>query len=263
MTTSLLRSLLRCLPAEYADKVYFHLLRERAQQFKEAFYRAPLRFCPSIRMNLNPSDTMHGHLALAGVYEPELSRLFLKLSGEGGLLVDVGANFGYFSLLWCGLGKENRSIAFEASPKVLPHIRENIAINDLAGRIDLRELAASNTAGTLCFDLGPAEQTGWGGISKSMQGGDVVEVRSVRLDSELAGQEIALLKIDCEGADFLVLQGAEKLLKEKKIKSICFEENLLRMKLLGIEPGSAAQYVRSLGYQCREFGNGTEFHAWI
>jgi hypothetical protein len=35
------------------------------------------------------------------------------------------------------------------------------------------------------------------------------------------------------------------------------------MQKLGIEPGSAAQYVRSLGYQCETFGEGSEYHAWV
>ncbi len=263
MIITLLRTLLRCMPTALADKVYSHFLRGHAQRLPGAFHAAPLRLCPSLSMNLTRSDTAHGHLALVGVYEPELSAIFTRLSKEGGLLVDVGANFGYFSLLWCGLGRDNRSIAFEASPRVLSQIKTNISLNKLDDRIDLREMAAANIAGTLFFDTGPPEQTGWGGISSDSSGDGLVKVPAVRLDDVITAPEIALLKIDCEGADYLVLQGAEQLLRQKRVRHVCFEENVPRMQKLGIEPGSAAQYVRSLGYQCETFGEGSEYHAWV
>ncbi len=266
MTITLLRTLLRCMPAALADKVYSHFLRGHAQRLPGAFHAAPLRLCPALRMNLNSSDTAHGRLAFTGVYDPELTAYLARLAPSGGLLVDVGANFGYFSLLWCGLAENNRSIAFEASPKVLPSLRENIAMNQLTKRIDLLEVAASNAASVISFDVGPPDQTGWGGISSAQTGEGVVQVPAARLDEVIDAPEIALLKIDCEGADYLVLQGAERLLREKRIKHICFEENPPRMEKLGIESGSAARYVCGLGYQCKPFGGGKsafEYHAWV
>jgi FkbM family methyltransferase len=220
-----------------------------------------------MHMNLNMSDTAHGQIAFTGCYEIELTNLIAAVAKqEGGLLLDVGANFGYYSLLWCGLRGENRSIAFEASPKVLPHLQENIAMNNLADRIDLRGMAASNATGEVIFNVGPMDQTGWGGISCGKLCEGMVQVPAIRLDEVIDEPMIALLKIDCEGADYLVLQGAEGLLRGKRIKHICFEENQSRMKELGIEPGSAARLVRSFGYHCTSLGapaSATEFHAWI
>lgn len=251
MITALLRTLLRYMPASLADRVYSRLLRGHVQRLPGAFAAAPLRLCPSLSMNLSLFDTAHGRLALVGVYEPELSVLFERLSKGGGLLLDVGANFGYFSLLWCGLNSKNRSIAFEASPKVLPKLRDNLALNHLSERIDLRELAVSNAVGVLSFDMGPPDQTGWGGISKSSDGDSVVQVASTRLDEIVEAPEIALLKIDCEGADALVLEGAEALLSAGRIKHVVFEENLPRQQALGINEGQAIRLLEKFGYSCR------------
>lgn len=233
-----------------------------AASHPEAFAAAPIRSCPHVRMNLNPGDTGHGHIAFTGIYEPELTASFCSLARVGGLLVDVGANFGYFSLLWCGLAPSNRSIAFEASPRVVPRLRDNIALNNLDPRIEVREIAVSDHAGTIRFDAGPADQTGWGGIANAEAGANLVEVPSDRLDAMISAPEIAVLKIDCEGADYLVLKGAEGLLKARKVHHIFFEENALRMQKLGIAQGSAERYVRSHGYQCASFAGGTEYHAW-
>lgn len=76
---------------------------------------------PSIAMHdLIVGDVISGQIALTGFYEYELSKKIVNLgktSDRGGLLVDVGANLGYFSLLWLGADERNEAIAIEASPR--------------------------------------------------------------------------------------------------------------------------------------------------
>lgn len=230
----------------------------------EAFISVPLRQCPGFTMNLQPGDVGHAALAFTGVYEPEGTETIARIAQmQGGLLVDVGANYGYYAILWCAQNPGNRCIAFEASPLVLPHLKENIRRNKLTERVHIIECAASRASGTVHFDTGPSDQTGWGGISNASGGENLVEVPAVRLDAVIDVPEIAMLKIDCEGADFWVLQGAEELLCARRVRHIFFEENPPRMGKLGIEPGSAERLVRVHGYQCVSFNGGAEYHAWI
>lgn len=85
----------------------------------------------------------------------------------------------------------------------------------------------------------------------------------VRLDEQLPDREIAVLKIDTEGADTLVLFGCERLLKTKKIKAIYFEENPDKMQRLGLQSREAQRFLRSLDYECESFaGNHTEWFAY-
>ncbi|MDB5138669.1 MAG: hypothetical protein JWR12_585 [Mucilaginibacter sp.] len=56
------------------------------------------------------------------------------------------------------------------------------------------------------------------------------------------------MKIDTEGADTWVLYGAERLLKERRIKHIYFEYNEPRMKLLNIEKHEAEVFLEKVGY---------------
>ena len=103
-----------------------------------------------------PGDTGHRQIAALGVYESKLTRLVAKLAVEqGGMLLDVGANYGYYGLLWCGLNPANRSRAFEASPRVAARLRENIVLNGMADGIEVFEWAATNTEGSIPFDPGP------------------------------------------------------------------------------------------------------------
>lgn len=217
-------------------------------------------------MNLKQGDVGHAELAFTGIYEPEETEMIARIAREkGGLLVDVGANFGYYTLLWCGQNPNNRSIAFEASPLVLPHLKENIRRNGLENRVQIVECAASRAEGTVRFDTGPADQTGWGGIAGAGASPTTVEVPARRLDQTLPDEAITMLKIDCEGADAWVIEGTSALLARKAVQHICFEENALRVEKLGIQASETERLLRGHGYHCEPLNKRApfcEFHAW-
>ena len=209
------------------------------------FAHARLAFAPRFAMHdLRLGDAISGHIAYTGLYELTLSRTIVRLARSGGLFVDVGANMGYFSLLWAAARPENRVVAFEASPRVAPILAHNVAKNGLEGTIRIEARAASDQTGTVKFNLGPDDQTGWGGIAD--QG---IDVASARLDEVLAGQDIAALKIDVEGAEALVLRGADRLLRDRLIHHIFFEQNDVRERKLGPAGESPRAYLARLGYR--------------
>jgi FkbM family methyltransferase len=209
---------------------------------------------------LVPGDIISGSIAFTGFYDLALTRRIRTLSIEGGLMVDVGANLGYFSLLWAAGNKENRAVAFEPSPRNLQHLARNIQANALDSRISIRPCAASHCHGSLMFDPGPEVQTGWGGLVASPSHSSV-EVAVTKLDSEFSDIPIDLLKIDVEGADTWVLRGCESLLARRLIKKIVFEQNRSRMTALGIHPEEAASLLRSAGYECVSLDSTEE--SWL
>jgi FkbM family methyltransferase len=220
-------------------------------------------------MDLLEGDEGHGQMAFTGFYELKLSRYLRRLGKSGGLMVDVGANYGYFSLIWAAQKSTNRVIAYEASPRNQPALRTNIAKNHFSDRITLKPLAAGKQSGKLGFHLGPEEQTGWGGFALDGPREKMVEVPVVRLDEDLAdAPSIDVLKIDTEGADTWVLEGVEGFLREKKIRHIFFEEHKGRMEKLGIPPGNATAYLLAMGYSVFRMDGGVEslvceYHAFI
>jgi FkbM family methyltransferase len=219
---------------------------------------AQLDFAPGVGMQLIPGDIVSDSIALLGVYDHSLSRIVFRLAKQGGLLVDVGANLGYFSLLWANARPENRVIAFDASPRILPRLAKNVAANAFEDRIDIRAQAVSDHDGEMNFDVGPADQFGWGMLSRSSTS-TTVSVPVVRLDEALRDvAEIALLKIDIEGADTLALLGAEGLLRERAIRTIVWEVNEANMATLGISRAdfeSAMTLLIDCGYVMRRQGD--------
>jgi FkbM family methyltransferase len=212
------------------------------------FNEAPLDFAPSVRMRLLPGDVISDSIAFTGIYDLPLTRTLLGLAREGGRLVDVGANLGYFSLLWAAAREGNSVVAFEASPRNVALLRHNVETNHLARRIEVRAQAVGKASGEMDFDLGPEEQTGWGGL-KLTSSERTQKVQVVRLDDVLGDEPIDLLKIDIEGADTWALMGAERLLRERRIKHLWWEQNKPRMRELNINETEAARFIKSVGYQ--------------
>ena len=196
--------LLRLLPDRAALSVFTRVYRGRHGHEASLYRDASLRHAPDVRMELVPGDVISDAIAFTGLFEPQVSRRVAQLARRGGLFVDVGANLGYFSLLWAAGHPRNRGVAFEASPRNVDLLRRNVARNGVAARIDVIPFAAGDANGELAFDLGPADQTGWGGFAPAGAAG-AVRVRVVRVDEIVPPEEpVALLKVDIEGYNLTI-----------------------------------------------------------
>jgi FkbM family methyltransferase len=201
---------------------------------------------------------MHAEIAFTGGYERPLSRLVVRLGTLGGTFVDVGANVGYFSLLWAASHPKNTAHAFEASPRNLPLLNQNVRANSLDDRIAVHDVALGRVAGSAAFDLGPDGVSGWGGLSIDGVGANIVKVGVKRLDEVLRNAHVDLMKIDVEGAEAWVLMGADALLQAKRIKCIWFEQNKIRTRNLGIEEDAAQLFLRSSGYSVQPMSDASQ-----
>lgn len=252
--------LLNIKPLWLREKLYY-LLFSKAKIDNHNFTNGvPLVFAPQIRMQLLTSDVGHRAIVLTGLCELKITKKILLLGKKKktNLLIDVGANYGYYSLLWAGINPNNKAICFEPSPRSLLGLEFNIINNNLNSQIEIHNKAVGEKDGKMFFVLGPEEQTGWGGLLKEFQPG-AIEVPVVKLDTLFFNQVdfscIDVLKIDTEGADLLVLRGAEKLLSNHRIPHIFFEENTERMKQLDLRPGDAQRLLRAYGYTVKHLGS--------
>ena len=246
-------------------KIYYHFFSKEAYGYCSLFdfNSLSLEFAKNVRLKLEPKDVGHQVIGFCGFYELKLTSQIVKLAKKGGLLVDVGANYGYYSCLWAASNRENQVIAFEASPKNIPPLRENITNNYFDNQIEIQDIALGKEPGNLPF-LMLDEQTGWGGLSLKAEI-NTINVPVITLDEFLSGtayQTIDVLKIDTEGADTWVLEGASQFLKEKRIKHIFFEENKVRMSALGILSETAKNLLIAYGYKVKPLGQG-EWYATI
>ena len=245
--------LLRCLPLRLRGPAYYRLFSRHADRRAALFETAELAFARGTTMKLHPGDASHGEIAFTGLYELGLTRRIVRLAGEGGLLVDVGANYGYYACLWAARRRANTVIAYEPSEPNHAALRGNLGRNGLLDRATTFPFAVGRAGDTLPFFPGPPEQTGWGGFA-SRAGSARSEVPVVALDQHLAAlgvETVAVLKSDVEGADAWVMAGCERLLRERRIANVFYEENKPCMAALGIAEGEAARLLQRCGYAVR------------
>lgn len=103
------------------------------------------------RMRLDTSDWLGRHVFMTGEYEPSTTQVMTSLLQRGDVVIDVGANAGYFTLLAAGLvGSVGKVFAFEP----VPHTRQQLACNvrlNQATNVVVCEEAASDRNGESAF----------------------------------------------------------------------------------------------------------------
>jgi FkbM family methyltransferase len=175
-------------------------------------------------------------------HEPGLTKLLLtRFAGTAeSRFIDVGANIGYFSCLMSKLaGPTGKVLAIEPEPNNLKLLENNVRINNLTN-VEIHACAS-----------GASERSAKLGLYKSINRGrhsmadldmkSVIEVPIRKLD-DLTKQSAdgtnswSLVKIDVEGYEAFVIEGAKETLSRTEILVIEYSPQLLRKA--GVDPAS-------------------------
>lgn len=117
---------------------------------------------------------------------------------RGGVVIDVGAYTGLYAILAARYGSQ--VLALEPNPAAYERLLENVAANGVS--VDCRQAAASNRTGTARFVCRPGLALTSAGRIAAGTG-----VPTLRLD-ELALEDVRAIKIDTEGHEQQVIEGA-------------------------------------------------------
>lgn len=175
-----------------------------------------LRYGPRIIID-NPAEYMQSEILRGGVYERRVADLILAVGKPGDLMLDVGANMGQHSLIaaWHGM----RVHAFEPLPRLAVRLKANLALNRLQERVSVFESAVSSVEGSATlYEMDRADDGSHSLLaSETERQQSDVEVRTVTIDGHFKAHSCgppAIIKIDVEGAEALVLDGATQTLAE-------------------------------------------------
>lgn len=200
----------------------------------------------SLRVNL--ADRIPQDIFLEGEYEATTTAIVKTILNQGDIVVDVGANIGYFSLLFAKcVGTAGAVLAFEPSPGLSFQAKENFELNNI-NQIKLYDIALSDHEGEARFYAGPAYNSGLSALRKPANFSGYHDVQLSTYD-QLVGQNkhIALVKIDVEGAELQVLRGMKKMLQESEpILFLEVTDSFLRD--LGDSAMGLLDYIRGFNY---------------
>jgi FkbM family methyltransferase len=161
-----------------------------------------------------------------GDHEPWVQELLRSNLLPGDCCYDVGGHTGFFSLIAARfVGEKGLVVALEADPENAALLRGNAARNGMA-QVRAIEAAAWSSSGKLTFErASPASNRTEGRVAQDGTArGAAITVAAVSLDDLQFGQgERApnLVKMDVEGAEWEVLQGSQRLLRQMKPSLLC------------------------------------------
>jgi FkbM family methyltransferase len=159
-------------------------------------------------------------------FELPVQEAFSNLLRPGMTVLDIGANFGQYSLV-AGrrVGERGRVFAFEPLPSALEVLRDHVALNRLTQRVEVVPMVMTDSTGEI--ELWEPARDRQASISKPAaitREGDggaplrrhVVSGTTIDEFSGARGIEPDLIKIDVEGAEANVLRGARRFLERGK-----------------------------------------------
>jgi FkbM family methyltransferase len=171
------------------------------------------RLVNGMPIEVDPRDVVGSYILCCGVWEEETADFLLSWLRPGMTFVDAGAHVGQYSLLASGrVGPAGRVIAFEPHPVLRPVLRRNIRRAGCTN-VTVSSLALGRTSGRADLVLHPSANFG----ASSLRPDDAVAhlrrapVKVAALDNYLdrAGvAQVDLLKMDVEGAELDVIEGA-------------------------------------------------------
>ena len=153
-------------------------------------------------------------------HQKPTDELLKTLIRSGDLIFDIGANIGYLSLLFNSLLKNTGTIiALESSTRCFHQLQRNTAFTD---KIQALNMAISNKTGKHQFaETHCLERSSLEAVNSCAK---TIDVETVQLDDLCLKYGIpGFIKIDVEGHEFAVFQGAEKMLSSKLRPLIYFE----------------------------------------
>jgi FkbM family methyltransferase len=139
------------------------------------------------------------------------------------IFVDVGANVGAFTILASGAVRA-RTIAFEPTPNSFDDLLLNVKLNSLENYVDCRQIALSNQKGEVFFtrELNTLNHVV---LTPNSESGAVIRVKVSTLDEELTSCSAVMIKMDAEGYENHILDGASQTFSSPALLALIVEIN--------------------------------------
>ena len=215
-----------------------------------------------LTMDCRIDDNVDRRIYFFGIYEPHLTYFMKRTIKPGDIVVDVGANIGYFTLLMSQLsGKDGSVVAIEASPATFEKLIKNIERNHCVNVIS-RPVAVSDHKGEIKLFYSKYGDRDTGKISTIEQRGCTF-VSSVPCDtlmsiltSAVPIDRVSFIKIDIEGAEAPLLSE----IIENKDR---FAPRLVVVSETADTNIGFVDMFRSNGFECFYLENDYTFEAYL
>lgn len=198
----------------YPINVIYALIR------KKITYGRPIGVAFGHKMFLDEEDSLS--LFSLGVHEPFEAETIIKEVKKGDVVLDIGANIGFFTLLFAKIvGETGKVYAFEPDPENFELLKKNVNLNGYKNVVMLNK-AVSNKSEKVNLYISKKNK-GDHRIYDSGDSREFIEVEAIRLDDYFKDyyRKINFIKMDIQGAEEKAINGMRNILdSNEKVKII-------------------------------------------
>jgi FkbM family methyltransferase len=201
-----------------------------------------------IEMFYDVADSSVSFQIRQGIYEPHITALFKRICKPGMTVVDVGANIGYYALLASELvGSQGQVIAIEPSSENCRLLLSSMRLKDERSNITVLPVACD-------------AQTGWAYYSRHIgsnggfiQPDDLLATPGTVVPTfplqDLVKRRVGMIKLDVEGAEFRIVDGARELIERDKPIIVSELSRDMLGRISGVTAEEYLDYFDRLGYR--------------
>jgi len=190
------------------------------------------------------------NLSINREYEPFETKLFVENVHEGDVVVDIGANIGYYTVLASKqVGNMGKVYAFEPDPTNFELLKKNVKENECTNVI-MEQKAVSDKNGAVKLYVSKSN-AGDHRVFNSGDGRKSIDIPAVSLDEYFTNKKINVIKMDVQGYESFVLDGATKTISAQKDLILFTEVYPRAIEKAGRSPEEYVSKLKHLGFDLK------------
>lgn len=217
-------------------------------RFIKSYIKTNYAEVDGFKMILDKNDSLS--LSINNTWEPFTSKIIKEYIKKGDTVLDIGANIGYFTLIFSKLvGPSGNIYAFEPEPTNFSLLKNNLIINNITN-VTLEQKAVSDQTKKTKLFLNKYNMGAHSLQDFSMQK-SFVEVESIKLDdyTKIENSKVDFIKLDIEGAECNAIQGMNALLNKNENLTILTEFSPSLLKGFGRDPIGFLNILTNYGFK--------------
>lgn len=251
---SLLKKISKIVPLSLLTRIYTRILSKTPiRKLVDAYITS--RIPPEISLPegiliLNPNDAAVSGMIAMGMYEPFETQLFRETIKKNMVVIDIGANIGFFTVIAAQrVGVSGSVFAFEPEPTNFGFLKKTCEKNHFK-QVILDQRAISDTQGSSNLFITP-ENTGAYSLVDNRKTGSSISIKTETLDRVLASHSISsvdIIKMDIEGAEFNALKGMQTIINSSPDVIMFTEFFPKAIRRFGNDPLTFLAMLQTLGF---------------
>ena len=187
------------------------------------------------------------NLMIRGYWELGYTKFLMSKLNKGQCFVDVGANFGYYSIIAASLvGDKGKVYAIEPNPFLASLIEKSCKANGY-NNVSILKIAASNSTDGAVLNYINGDYGGGSLVSSGNDKKEHLYVPTAPLDDVISEKDVHMVKIDVEGFEIQVLQGMKEIVKRNPDIIILMEYTPILIERAGCSKKDLVDFVDEFG----------------